>query len=74
MACMGPSKEFAIIKSQEAHDKIIQMIKDQYHVERPEAALGIGIERRWQDEWDKEESALRTALADLFWTSDCASF
>lgn len=74
MACGGPSNEFAIIRSQEAFDDVIRIMKDKYQVERPEITLGIGIEQKWQDDWDRQETALREALADLFWTSDAASF
>ena len=74
MACGGPSKEFAIIRSQEAFDDVIRLMKDKYQVGRPEITLGIGIEKKWQDDWDREETALREALADLFWTNDAASF
>lgn len=74
MACGGPSKEFAVIKSQQAFDEIIQLIKEKYHVERPVILNGIGFEKKMQDDWDKEEAMLREALADLFWTSDAASF
>ena len=71
---MGPSKEFAIIKSQEAFDDIVRLMKDKYQVERPEIMLGIGFEKKMQDDWDKDEAILRDALASLFWTSDTASF
>jgi len=74
MACGGPSKEFAVIKSQEAFDDVIRMMKEKYQVSKPDMVLGIGIEKKWQDDWDEEEEALRQVLADLFWTSDAASF
>lgn len=71
MACQGPSKEFSIIKSQEAHDLIIQLLKDKYQVRRPDENWGLA---KWQDDWDKDEAVLREALANLFWHSDAASF
>ena len=74
MPCGGPSKEFAIIKSQEAHDKIIQMLKEEYQVYRPVPINNLGVYKKWQEDWDKEEAALREALTELFWTSDCSSF
>jgi len=74
MACGGPSKEFAVIKSQEAFDDVIRMMKEKYQVSKPDMVLGIGIEKKWQDDWDEEEEALRQVLADLFWTIDAASF
>lgn len=75
MACGGPSKEFAIIKSQEAFDNIMRMMKEKYQVDRPDYEPGdLGIYKKWQDDWDKEEAALRAVLADMFWTSDAASF
>jgi len=74
MACGGPSKEFAVIKSQEAFDDVIRMMREKYQVSKPDIVLGIGIEKKWQDDWDEEEDALRQVLADMFWTSDAASF
>jgi len=74
MACGGPSKEFAVIKSQQAFDEVIRMMKEKYQVSKPDMVLGTGIEKKWQDDWDEEEDALRQVLADMFWTSDAASF
>ena len=74
MACGGPSKEFAVNKSQQAFDDIMRMMKEKYQVSKPDMVLGIGIEKKWQEDWDEEEDALRQVLADMFWTSDAASF
>jgi hypothetical protein len=68
---MGPSKDFAVIKSMEAHDIIMQLLKDKYQVERPDENWGPVA---WRDDWDKDEAILREALAALFWHSDAASF
>lgn len=43
---------FTIIKSQEAHDLIMQLLKDKYQVER------IGL-ANWWDDWDEDEAVLR---------------
>ncbi len=75
MPCQGPSKEFAVIKSQEAFDELIQLMKDKYQVERPDFIEGdLGIYKKWQEDWDKDEEVLRETLASLFWHSDAASF
>ena len=74
MACGGPSKEFAVIRSEEAYNRIIEMLKERYSVERPDITLGIGHEKRMQDEWDEDAKKLKEALADLFWVSDSSSF
>jgi len=74
MACSGPSKEFSVIKSQDAFDEIMQLLKDKYQVERPEMINNIGIYKKWQDEWDADEDKFRELLAELFWHSDAASF
>lgn len=75
MACGGPSKDFAIIRSAEAYNRIMELLKDHYDVYRPDS-IGIakGFEKRMQDEWDEDAKKLKEALADLFWVSDSASF
>jgi len=72
MPAMGPSKEFAVIRSQAAYDEIMQLLKDKYQVERPEGDMGIFAV--WQKDWDVDDDKLRAALAELFWHSDAASF
>ena len=74
MPVSGPSKEFAIIKSQEAYEEIMQLLNDKYHIGRPSDNMGLGIEKKWQADWDQDANKLREALTELFWTSDCASF
>ena len=71
MACMGPSKEFSVIKSEQAFNDVIQLMKDKYQVERPDENWGPA---KWRDDWDKDEEVLRSALTNLFWHSDAASF
>lgn len=72
MACTGPSKEFAIIKSQEAYNEIMRMLNDKYDIERPDGQCHFS--KKFQADWDADEKKLREVLTDLFWTSDCDSF
>lgn len=72
MPCGGPSKEFAVIKSQEAYNDIMQMLSDKYHVERPDGHTGFS--KKFQADWDKDVKQLREALTELFWTNDCDGF
>jgi len=74
MACGGPSKEFAVIRSQAAYDEIMQLLKDKYQVDRPVAIGELGIYAKWQDEWDADADKFREQLAELFWHSDAASW
>ena len=72
MPCGGPSKEFAVIKSQEAYNDIMQMLKDKYYVDRPDGDNGFS--KKFQADWDKDVKQLREVLTELFWTNDCDGF
>jgi hypothetical protein len=74
MACGGPSKDFAVIRAEQAYADIMQLLKDKYHVERPTIHIGIGIEKKFQDDWDHDAEEFKARLVELFWTSDCNGF
>ena len=52
MACGGPSKEFAVIKSEEAFIEIMRILQAKYQVQRPDSLLGTAIEEKWQKKRD----------------------
>ena len=75
MACMGPSKDFAIECSHEAYTEIMNLLREKYHIQRPfDSPMATGFTARMQKEWDEQEEQLKKALEELFWTDHAASF
>lgn len=74
MPCMGPSKDYAYKRSEEAYEEIVALLKEKYQVQRPMFLRKVMIEKRWQEEWDQEAENLKKSLAELFWLSDAANW
>jgi len=74
MAVQGPSKDFSVIRAEAAFTDIMQLLKDKYDIERPQNLNGLGIYKKWQDEWDADEVKFKALLAELVWNSDAAQW
>lgn len=75
-----PSKEFAMIRGEDAYQKVLTLLKEKYHVDRPHIIQGVlhgekfGCGKRSQEEWDEQAKQLKEILQELIWTSDAASW
>lgn len=85
MACMGPSKEFADQQAEEAFEKIMALLKEEYQIDRwsfPEPQEGAEWLQlfmyhssvRNAKEWDEHAEALKKAIVDLIWHQHCMDF
>lgn len=78
MPCMGPSKEFAEHVADEIFEEVLQLIKDDHHIDRPIAPvfvagpdghrnLSMNLQKKYDDEWGEAKENLRKALRELVW-------
>jgi len=74
MACMGPDKDFAVIRANDVHAEVMQLLKDKYNVTRPVNIMENGFGKRMQDDFDQHTDELLKALIEVVWDSDAANW
>lgn len=85
MACMGPSKEYAELRGEEAFKEVLALLL-KYGVVRtsdyPEMLEDATEMQKWlcnlskrnQEEWDEKAEVLKLAIVDLIWHQQCMDF
>jgi len=85
MACMGPSKDFAYQQGEEAFEKIMALLKEEYQIQRwsfpapsnPGDVLANAMHNmseRNAEVWDEKVEALKIVLKELIWHQHCMDF
>lgn len=90
MPCSGPNRDYAVHQGEEAFEKIMALLKEEYCVnnwdmpEQPNLVEGeqasniqraiINMHKASQEDWNKQAELLKQAVIELIWSQHCMDF